>query len=912
MSRTEEKPYDERELSFPPFVLRGTLTNGLKYFIMEHKKPDDRILAWLVVPVGSIHEQDCEYGIAHFIEHMGFKRTEHFPPGEVVRYFHSIGVDIGAGINAVTDVDRTIYKIEVPSDRDEYIIKGLTLLYDFASSMIFLPEEISKEKDVILEELRLDSDVMTRLYTAHRDIRFKGSPYANRYTLGTEETIKSTGSEELKRFYSYWYRPDMMALIVVGNCEPADIEKKIKHIFQSIPCPEKEKPDLIVPLKPHHIYTGVFTDVELLESYVTIFYHRERSPVRNKRDFARRLCEEVILEMINMRICEESYNNSDTPVIHGGGCVFRKIKSFNEVKFIATIRPGREMEGLNILLGYIEGLRQKGFTDIEKEETSAQFLEGLRRASEKKETREAESYASFMMEAFMKEGVFISPDDCYSFACELLPLISARQFQETIEDLFKPDNMSVIISCPPSSGCNEDDILKTIEQVIAEGAIDYKIKELNYSYNYSSIKQGEILSRKTFRDITELTLKNGLTVMLKTTDFERKKVYMTYVSRGGKLLEPSGKSGMFEVAKSAWAEGGTEDLNQIEIERLLRAKSISFSTTGTAAYGLRGYCTSDHMEYLFQWFWQYLVRPGYRDEAINYSIRSIQEYIRQTEQYQDGLIEEEIKRLLLPDNPMAARLSEEEILQYTDAGDLKKFQILSSVPSNSQLTLVGSFDMEEAIIFASKYFGSLPSGNNPFIEPAYLETKFPSEHIKKIIYKGIEQKCMACKIFPGSMKGTDDELPLDLLAKILSIRFWDNIREKKGLVYSINAEHYSSGIIKNYGNLKIGFGTDPDKVDYAEECIMADIIDIKERGINSDELNIAKKILLTGYGEYLRNNSYWLGELYSSSLFNINLERIFTCKDDILHVKDEDIQSAACKYLDKNVFLIAMPEKSDI
>ncbi len=912
MPGTEKKTYDDRELSFPPFVLRGTLPNGLNYFIMEHKKPDDRILAWLVVPVGSIHEQDGEYGIAHFIEHMAFKRTEHFPPGEVVKYFHSIGVDIGSGINALTDIDRTIYKIEIPSEKEEYLIKALTLLCDFASSVIFVPEETEKEKDVILEELRLDSDVMTRLYNAHRDIRFKGSPYAQRYTLGTEETIKNTGAEDLKRFYSYWYRPDIMALIVVGDCGPAETEKKIKHIFQSIPSPEKERPELVVSLKPHHIYTGVFTDVELQESYVSVYYHRDRSPIRNKRDFARRICEEVILEMINMRICEESYNNPDTPVIHGGGCVFRKIKSFNEVKFIATVRPGRETEGLARLSGYIEGLRQKGFTAIEKEETSAQFLEALRRASEKKETRESESYASFMMEAFIKEGIFISPDDCYSFACELLPRISDRQFQETIENLLRPVNMSVIISCPPSSHCNEDDILKTTEKVIAEGAIDYKIKELNYSYNYSSIKRGEILSRKTIRDITELTLKNGLTVMLKTTDFERKKLYVTYVSRGGKLLEPAGMAGMFEVAKSAWAEGGTEDLNQIEIERLFRLKSISLITTGVAAYGLSGHCPSDNMEYLFQWFWQYLVRPAYRDEAINYSIRAIQEYIRQKNQSQDGLIGDEMNSLLLPGNPLSARLSEEEVCRYTDRGDLKKFQLLSSAPSNSQLTLVGSFDMEEAITCASRYFGSLPSGSNPFIEPVYLETTFPSEHIKKIIYKGREDKCLAYMIFPGCMKGAEDEIPLDLLAKILSIRFWNNIREEKGLVYSINAQHYSSGTIKNYGTLKIGFGTDPDIVDYTEECIMSDILDIKEKGINSDELDVAKKILLTGYGEYLKNNSYWLGELYSSSLFKINVERIFTAKRDILHIKDEDIQAAACKYLDKNIFLIAMPEKPDM
>jgi zinc protease len=907
-----DNKYENQELSFPPFVLRGILPNGLNYFIMEHKKPEDRVLAWLVVPVGSIHEKDTENGIAHFIEHMGFKRTKNFPPGELAGYFQPIGVDIGAGINGITDIDRTVYKIEVPSEKEEYLVNALTLLCDFASFMVFLPEEVEKEKDVILEELRLDSDLSGRIYKAHRHIRFKGSVYEDREILGSEETVRKIRDEDLKNFYSYWYRPDIMALIVVGNCNSCDVEKKIKNIFGSIPSCGKEKPDLHVPFKPHDLYEGIFTDQELKESYVSIYYLRDQSPVRNKGDFRRRLCEELIFEMINMRLYQESYINIHTPLIHGGGCIYRKIKSYNEVRFIGSAREGREMEAFEILLGYIEGIHQNGFNDVEKDETVRQFLEGLRKATERKETRESQDYAVFIMEAFMKEGIFISPDDCYNFACEILPHLKDEELHRSIDYLLQPVNMSVVITCPPDYACNikEDDILNTLHRVIAKGAIDYKFKELNYSYDYTSIKSGEVLSGKEYRDIKELNFDNGLTVLLKTTDFERGKVYVSYVSKGGKLLESALSPGMFEVAKSAWAEGGTEDLNQIEIERLLRLKSISFNTTGNIVYGLRGHCSEGYLKDLCQWLWQYMKRPGYREEAIAYGIRSAQEHIRQMEQSQEGLIEETENIILLPDNPLSVKASEEKVSTYTDSEDLKKFQILSSVPSNSQLTLVGSFNMEEAIILSSKYFGSLPAGENPFIPSRYFKTEFPSGNTKRIIYKGRENRCLGRIIFPGCMKGENDEIPLDLLAKILSIRYWNDIREKKGLAYSINVENYSPAFIKGYGKFKISFGTDPEKIDYVRDCIMADIDDIKQNGLKPGELHVAKKILLSFYKECSANNSYWLGELYGSALFKLNPEKIFNYKEEILNVKNEDIQSVASRYVDSknNIFLIAFPE----
>jgi len=911
----EEGADTAKPLEWPEYLVRGTLDNGLNYVIMEHQKPKERILAYLVVEAGSIQETDKERGIAHYMEHMGFNGTEHFPPGELVKYFASIGVDIGPDINAFTSFDRTAYMFEVSTEKEEYLDKGLTALCDYASGMLLLPEEIDKERGVILEELRLSSDVDKRVYEQEIAITFKDSLYSERLPIGIEERIKAFTPEDFQNFYKKWYRPDIMSLIVIGDCKAVEVEKKIKSIFSEIPVPEGESPDLIVPFKPHEeIYTGVITDPELEETSIAISYLRDRESFGNVEDYRRELTDDLIFEMLNMRFNEESYK-TDTPLIYGGGYYSGWLKSFNRTGFWAYAKPGEAMKATEVIMDYAEGLRNHGFSPVERKEAQAQLIEALRKAKEETKTREAWSYMYSIMDKVIHDGIYISPEQKYELAQELLPTVTEEEIKARIAYLLEPVNMSVIIESPEEyvKDFTNKDVLSTVEKVLEQGGTAYEAKELNYSYDYSTLSAAEVTSRKEYEGmgITEIELSNGLTVLLKPTEFEKDTVRVSYVSKGGQLLESPDTPGMFDVAQSAWSNGGTEDLSQFEVDRLLKGKNIHFHTGGSALYGIRGSSARGEFEELCQWMWQYLTRPGYSEEGIHFAIKVVQDDIRYLSQYQEGAMMEAERKLLLPNHPFSVTATEEDVAFYTDPDALKRFQFLSCVPSNSELTIVGAFDLEEGIKFACKYFGSISPGENPEIPFRYFEAEFPQGNTKRIIYKGMENRCLGSIIFPGCMTYDEDKTAMSVLGKIMDLRCWEKVREEKSLAYAAYAYSASSTIIKGHGTFEVGFGTDPDKVDELINTVMGEIKDIQTNGPTEEELDSAKKILISSYEEKIEENYFWFGNMQGTSIFEEDkIEDILKEMEEVPAITAEQVKEAAIKYLTEknNVILLAFPE----
>ncbi len=911
----QEKIDLKQSLTWPEYILKGKMDNGIDYYIMEHKKPKNRILAWIAVRAGSLQETDKERGIAHYLEHMGFDGTKNFPPGELVRYFESIGTDMGPDINAYTSFDRTVYMIEVTDEKEEYLDKAITALSDYASTMLLLKEQVDREKPVILEELRLGSDVDKRVWEKWINLVFKDSRYPSRLPIGIKETIENFSQEDVKNFYSTWYRPDLMSIVVVGDCKAAEVEKKIKTMFSSMPQAKGDKPDLFVPFKPHkEIYTGVITDPELKPTSISISYLREAEKTVTMEDYKRDLSDRLLLTMINMRFALEKYK-LDTPLINASGYKSGWLRSLTEAGFSAEVNPGKAMKALDVMMEYIEGFRTHGFTDVERAEAQSQMLQNLRKAKEEKETRESRVYINSIMSDLMHDSIYTSYEQDYELAQKLLPLITDEEINSRIKYLFEPVNMSVVIQGPPDDmkQIKEEQVLSSVNTVIKNGGTPYKLEKINYSYDYSNLKPGEVLSKKEYKDpgITELKLSNGLTVLLKPTEFDKDTVYVSYTSTGGKLLEQADTPCMCDVAQIAWGKGGTEDLTQFEVERLLKGTNIRFSTGGSTLYGIYGNSAKSELEKLCQWMYQYMVRPGYREEGIAYGIKLVQDDIRYMSQYQEGAMTEAENKILLPNNPLSVTATEEEVAKYRDREQLKQFQTLSCVPSNSELVITGAFNPDEAIPVLCKYFGSLPAGEKPSVPWTYLRADFPEGNTKRIVYRGMENRCMLTVLFPGCMKYEPDMVPLRVLAKILDMRYWDKIRVEKSLVYAVWAGNISPLTIKGHGRVQLGAGCNPDKVDEVTECMMAEIRDIKQNGPSEEELNSAKKILLKDYNEKLERNSFWLGEMQGSYLFNYDHEKALKNKDLISTIKAEEVKAAAIKYLDEknNVIIIALPEE---
>lgn len=910
----QETGEESSSLKWPDYIVRGTLDNGFEYIILEHKKPENRILAWLTVKSGSVHEKNEQRGMAHFIEHMGFNGSKNFEPGELIKYFASIGVDFGPDVNAFTSFDRTVYTLEVPVDKEEYVDKSLTALGDYATGMSFLPEEVEKEKGIILEELRLGKDLSTRLYEGFINILLKDSLYPERLPIGTEETVGSFTEEAVKEYYSAWYRADNMALVIVGDYNSLELEEKIKNIFGNLPAPEEDLPELLVPYKPHKdIYTGILTDPELEETSVSISYLRDPETSTTLEDFRINLCDTLIFGILNKRFSQEEYN-AESPLIYASGYTSGWLTSFTEIDFSGYAKPGKALEALEVMMNYIQGFKTYGFSPVEREEVEIQLLEGLRKACEERETYEAWDYFESLNNSVMHNDVYISPEYAYELAKEILPSINEEELKERAEYLLKEENMSVILEAPPAevSEFNEEVVLNLVKDIIASGGTPYEIKEIDYTYDYSNLEPGKIVSRKYYEELnlTELVLSNGLTVLLKPTDFDKDTVIVNYSSPGGKLLEKPENPGMYDVASIAWGKGGTEDLTPFEVERLMSQKNMRLGTGGTVLFWIYGSSAKKDMEEICQWMWQYLVRPGYREEGIEYAIKTVQEDIRTSSEYLEYVMYEEEDRLLLPGNPLSVYVTEEDIEKYRDPEELKTFQALSSVPGNSELTVLGAFELEEAIEIVCKYFGSLPAGEKPHIPYKYLETEFPSGNTERTVYKGIEDKCLGTIIFPACMYYDEDMFAVDLLAKILDVRYLDKIREKESLVYSISVSQISPLSIKGYGRFYVDFGTDPEKVDKVIELVMKEIDDIKINGPAEEELDSAKKIFLSSYEEKRETNGFWLSQLEGTSIFDYDVANLLKIEENIQKVTVEDIKIAAEKYLSEknNIILIGMPE----
>ena len=903
------------ELEWSPDVVSGTLDNGFTYYILHHNKPKNRIFADLLVRAGSVNEREDQRGIAHFIEHMAFNGSNNFPPGELIKYFESIGVDFGPDVNAYTSIDRTVYSLEIPTEKEEYVEKGLLAFGDYAGGLLFLPEEVDKEKGIILEELRLGRDVSTRVFEQEIEITLKNTLYPERLPIGVEETVSSFTSEDLKEFYSHWYRPDLMSLVVVGDYDPYELEKEIKEVFGKLPVPEGEKPDLTVPFAPHEeIYEGLITDKELEETSVYISYLRDPEKTKTIEDYKRDLCDTIIFEMLNRRFTEEEYK-AETPLIYSGGYISNWLPAMIEAGLWASVKPGKALEGLEVVMAYGEGFRNYGFNKVEREEVEAELLEFFRKSAEEEDTHESYVYLNMIEDAVTKGNVYIPLRENYEMAKELIPSITDEEINARINYLFDPLNMAVIVEAPEEAAgeIKEEEILPIVEKVMTEGGISYELEALEYSYDYSSLLPGEIVSREDYEELnlTVLELSNGLKVLLKPTDFDKDTVIVNYSGLGGKLLQKPENPGMYAVSSVAWTNGGTKDLKQFEVDRLLNSKNISIGAGGSTLYWLYGSSSKAEFETLCQWLWQYLERPGYSDEGIDYAIKTAQESIRSYSQYLEGAMYKAEDRILLPNNPLSVYATEEEVENYRNPEELKKFQELSFIPGNGELTILGAFELEEGIELACKYFGSLPADGKPEIPAAYLKAEFPSGNTERIIYKGIEEKCLGTVIFPACTYDDPNKPAVDILADILDTRLNDTVREEKSLAYSIWAMQSSPLSIKNYGRFYIEFGCDPEKIEEVLEAVTVEINDIKENGITKKELETAKKIILSDYEEAKETNDYWLGELEGITIFDYPAEDLLKFEERYNAVTAEEVEEAARAYLnEKNkVVLMGFPEE---
>ena len=507
-------------LALDPDVVTGTLDNGLTYYILHHEKPDNRVSLWLAVDAGSVLEQDDQRGLAHFVEHMAFNGTERFEKNTMIDFFERSGMQFGADVNAYTSFDETVYMLQVPTDDAKLMSTGLDVIEDWAGAVSFTPEEVDKERGVVIEEWRIGRGANQRVFDKQWPVFLAGSKYAERQPIGKKEILESAPVERLEAFYDTWYRPDNMAVIVVGDVDPAAIEAEIEARFGDLTNPEgaPERELIEVPLLDE-TRVDIQTDDEMPMSQVSVAIKGPHLGFATEADYRADLVDNIFHAMLGARL-DEIGERPDAPFMFSFSYTSAMGRAVDVFRLFAGAKPGQSDAALEVLLTELERVRQHGFHASEFERAKVEYMRQRERAVTEADTVDATRYASGLAYHFLEDWTMISPEASLALTQQYLPSLSLYEVNALAETWTKRQDRVVSIS-----GATRDKTPTNADVTALLGQIDGKKVEpwddtaANADLMAKAPKPGTITAKARIEelDLSVWTLSNGARVVIKPT-----------------------------------------------------------------------------------------------------------------------------------------------------------------------------------------------------------------------------------------------------------------------------------------------------------------------------------------------------------------------------------------------------------
>ena len=527
-----QNPDLNKEIPFNPNVKTGTLSNGLKYYIQKNAKPEKRVELRLAVNAGSILENDDQLGLAHFTEHMCFNGTKNFKKNDIVNYLQSIGVKFGADLNAYTSFDETVYILPIPSDDKKILDQGFQILEDWAHNVTFEDEEIDKERGVVIEEWRTGRGASQRMRDKYFPVLLKDSRYAQRLPIGTKEILESFKYETVKKFYKDWYRPDLMAVIVVGDIDIAEMEAKIKAHFGKIEATKNplERKEYNIPDHKETLIS-IATDKEAPFTQVQLYYKHPEIEMKTLADYRSGIIRRLYNGMLNQRL-EELSQSAEPPFIYGYTYYGGFIRSKSAYQSFASVSQDGIIKGLKALLAENQRVQEYGFNASELERYKKEILRSYEKSYNERDKTESANYVYQYINHFLKGEPTPGIEWEYDFLQKVLPSITVEEINQLPKKWISDENRVVIITAPDKEGVNiptEEEIKAVLKEAESMNITAYEDKVNEEPLIAQTPKAGKVTKETKIAALgaTELTLSNGLKVILKPTDFKNDEIMMT-------------------------------------------------------------------------------------------------------------------------------------------------------------------------------------------------------------------------------------------------------------------------------------------------------------------------------------------------------------------------------------------------
>ncbi|RZK09880.1 MAG: insulinase family protein, partial [Flavobacterium sp.] len=787
----------EGPIPFDSSVKTGKLKNGLTYYIKKNAKPENKVDLRLVINAGSILETDEQQGLAHFMEHMCFNGTKRFPKNKLVDYLQSIGVKFGQHLNAYTSFDETVYFLPIPSDDPAKLENGFNIIEDWAFNAVLTPEEVDKERGVVLEEYRLGLGASKRMMGRYMPKMMYKSHYADRLPIGKKEILENFKYDKLTAFYKDWYRPNLMSVIVVGDIDVAEMEKKINDHFGKYQNPKNEKQRKIYDVPNHkETFVAVESDKEASGTQVQLIYKDHNAPKKTVTvaDYRADLVENIFTTMLNNRLDE--LTNSPTPPFtfgysYHGGTWARTKEAYQS---FAMTQEDKQLDALKVLVTENERAKKYGFTQSELDRAKSDYLARYEKAYNDRDKSNSEMFVGEYQSHFL-EGT-PAPGIAWEFEAvkQMLPKVELKDVAGFVNEYVKDDNRVVIITGPEKDGLKkvtEQEVLNTLK-VNSDEVKPYEETALASSLLRKEVKAGKITNKEFNANIgaTTLTLSNGVKVTYKKTDFKNDEILMEGISFGGSNLYTNDELKKTQFANGALTEAGFSGLKLNDINKFMAGKIANVNPyIGGTSEGFRGSATPKDLEYLFQTVHAYFTDLNLDKEAFEGYKQKQSAFYKNLSSQPNVYFQQEFYGYLMKENPRYFGMFPDDKAWETTDYELayNKYKERFANAGDFEFFFVGNVDDKAIEAFSAKYLASLPSTDKKE-KPVDLGYRMLKGEHKKVINKGTDPKSSVTIMFYGDAEYSPKEaLAMQALGEVLTIKLIEELRENESGVYGVSA-----------------------------------------------------------------------------------------------------------------------------
>ena len=905
-------------LRLDPAVRSGVLANGMRYYILRNHKPEARVSLRLAVAAGSTVEADDQQGLAHFTEHMNFNGSTHFKSADdLVAYMQSIGMRFGADVNAGTSFDETVYMLEVPSDRDSLLDRGVMALSDFAGRATMSDKEINKERGVVLEEWRLGRGAQERILRKELPVILRGSRYAERLPIGKPEILRKGPAQRIRDYYHDWYVPARMAVIAVGDVDPARMDSLIHVHFGDLPARPDAPPTPTFEVPPHQeTLVSIATDKEATNSQASIYFkhpHRGRWTVA---DFRRGLADELYSSMLNARF-DEIAHRGNAPFLSAGANGFPLGRTLDVFGVGATVTDGGVEKGLAAVLEEVGRVRQHGFLDAELTRAKDEIRAENERAYAERDKSESNGFASRLVRSSLNGEPVIGIEAAYQLTAALLPGITLSDVQARTQRLMHNDNRVVLISAPEKAGAAMPTEAR-VNELIAQAGTAKVAAWVDTTGNKPLMSQlpkpGTITSRRVIEEIgtTVLTLSNGVEVWLKPTDFKADEIVFSAYAMGGLSLADSATFGSMSLAPAVINDAGVGGFTSTELQKMLSGKIVRI-TPAYAPYthGLNGSTRPADLETALQLLYLGFTAPTPDPDAFAAIQKQIRAFLADRANSPEQVFQDSVSTVNSGHFYMNRFPTVADVDAMTLDGVLGFHRKQFANAADFTFFFAGSFAVDSIAPMLERYLGSLPSTGARTSAYRAIGPRYPKGVTTHRVRKGVEPKS-STRITFFTQWGLEE---LDLhraraCGTILTDHLRETLRELLGGTYSASASVSYLAPLPGYTTATISFGCAPENVDKMVAAAIAEVKKLREQGPSAADVQKDQEVERRELEVALKQNAFWTGGLQTLHSLGWDARRIAKRRERIDLLTTENLKATFQRYfpLDRYTVLTLLPE----